>query len=79
MGTGGFGGAGGDVRFRQPHGAVTGSGVPVFEVVDIMADVPTASLKASPMVGNLSDMMPRSTQAPLLRKNVSEQSVIYVI
>ena len=76
MGTGGCGGVGGDVRLRQPHGAVTDSVVPAF---DVIADVSTASMKASPMVGNLSDIMPRSMQAPLLRKNVSEQSVIYVI
>ena len=48
-------------------------------ITGMMADVSTASTKASPMVGNLSDMMPRSTQAPLLKKNMSEQSVIYVI
>ena len=79
MGTGGFGGVGGNIRFGQPHEAVAGSEVPIFEVGDVMADVPIASIKASPIVGNLSDMIPRSTQAPLLRKNVSEQSVIYVI
>ena len=64
MGTGGCGGGGGLVRFGQPHGAVTFGLVPVFGVTDMMADVSTVSIKASPMVGNLSDMMPRSTQAP---------------
>ena len=76
MGTGGCGGFGGEVRFGQPHGAVTDSVVPVS---DVMADVSAASMEASPIIGNLSDIMPKSTQAPLLKKNVSEQSVMYVI
>ena len=59
MGSGGFGGVRGNIRFGQPHEAVAGSGAPVFGVADMMADVSTASMKASPMVGNLSDIIPR--------------------
>ena len=70
---------GGRVRFRQPHGAVSDGIVLVFDIADLMADVFSASTKASPMVGNLSEIIPRSTQAPLLKKKVSEQSVMYVI
>ena len=44
-----------------------------------VADVSTDSGRDSPMVGNLSEMMPRLLHASLLRKKVSEQSVMYVI
>ena len=79
VGKGGCGGGGGTVRFGHPHGAVTRGEVWVCGVPDMMAEVSTASMKASPMVGNLSDIMPKSTQAPLLRKKVFVQSVMYVI
>ena len=78
-GIGGCGAGGGAARFGQPHGAMAAGGVPVCDSSDVVADVTIISDRASHIVGNLLEMMPRLIQASLLRKNVSEQSVIYVI
>ena len=77
-GKGGSGGGGGLARLGQPHWAMLGGGFPGCGTSDV-ANVSTASGRDSPMVGNLSEMMPRLLQASLLRKKVSEHSVMYVI
>ena len=63
---------GGAVRRGQPHGAIGSMGViegsfSGGQFSEIVASVPVTVCVCSPMVGNLSDMIPRSAQAPLFR------------
>ena len=73
IGNGGTAGAcGGAARRGQPQGAVESldsvrDPVPGTGFNDAIVRVFAALLLASPMVGKLSDITPRSVQAPLLR------------
>ena len=69
-GKGGSGEGGGLARLGQPHWAMLGGGFPGCGASDV----------ANVSIGhNLLEMMPRLLQASLLRKKVSEHSVMYVI
>ena len=78
---GGVGNVGGAVRFGQPHGdkgfsdgsicCTTGGWLS-----NDAAEVSVGEVMASPIVGNLCDMIPKSVHAALLKKKGPEVSVM---